>query len=173
MNEPACETPAPGLLQRVLIGRNPKRTLLRAGLTAILLVLVFRYVFIPVRVTGSSMEPTYRDGSLNFINRLAFWLREPRRGDVVSVRTTGISNQYLKRVIGLPGETFAITNGVVFINGEPLVEPYVKYREPWRLAPVKLGPTDYIVIGDNRGMRLEDHMAGVTQRRKLIGTPLL
>ena len=173
MSESVPTTPQPGWLQRVLIGRHPKRTLLRAGITAIALLIVFRFVLIPVRVTGGSMEPTYRDGSVNLINRLVFLLREPRRGDVVSVRTTGISNQYLKRVIGLPGETLSITNGVVFINGRPLDEPYVKFREPWRLAPVQLGLTDFIVIGDNRGMRLEDHTAGVTQRRKLIGKPLL
>jgi signal peptidase I len=173
MNEPVPTTPQPGWLQRVLIGRHPKRTLLRAGLTAIALLIVFRFVLIPVRVTGGSMEPTYRDGSVNLINRLVFWVREPRRGDVVSVRTSGMSNQYLKRVIGVPGENFAITNGLIFINGRPLAEPYVKFREPWNLAPLQLGPADYVVIGDNRGMRLEDHTAGITQRRKLIGKPLL
>jgi len=173
MNETAANPKPPGWLQLVLVGRDPKRTLLRAGLTAIALVLVFRFVLLPVRVTGDSMEPTYRDGSVNLINRLVFRLREPRRGDVVSVRTSGLSNQYLKRVIGLPGETLAITNGQVFINGQPLAEPYVKFREPWNYRPVQLGAAECFVIGDNRGMRMEDHTCGVTQRRKLVGKPLL
>jgi signal peptidase I len=167
-------SPRAGLWQRIVVGRNPRRTLLRALITAAVLFAAFRFVLIPVRVSGASMEPTYHDGSVNLINRLAFLFCEPRRGDVVSVQTSGLSNQYLKRVIALPGETFSMTNGIVFINGEPLSEPYVKYREPWRMAPVKLGPTDYVVMGDNRGQRrLEDHTAGVTQRRKLIGKPLL
>lgn len=173
MTPPTPESRRVSWLQRVLVGRRPKRTLLRAGLTAITLVAVSRFALVPVRVTGSSMEPTYRDRSVNLINLLVFHFREPRRGDVVSVQTSGFSNQYLKRVIGQPGEVFAITNGTVFINGKPLAEPYVKYREPWNLPPRQLGPMDYVVIGDNRGMPLEYHMAGVTQRRKIIGKPLL
>ena len=173
MNEARSDAPTPSLLQRLVVGRNPRRTLLRSLITAGVLVFTFRFVLIPVRVTGTSMEPTYRDRSVNLINRLAFWFREPRQGDVVAVGTSGWSNQYLKRVIAVPGETFSITNGIVFINGRPLPEPYVKYREPWQRAPIQLGPTDYVVIGDNRGQRMEDHTAGVTQRRKLIGKPLL
>jgi signal peptidase I len=165
--------PTPGWLQRVLVGRHPKRTLLRAGITAIVLVCVFRFAFLPVRVMGGSMEPTYRNGGVNLINRLAFIFREPRRGDVVSVRTTGFSHQYLKRIIGLPGETLSIRQGVVAINGQSLPEPYVVYRDAWNYGPIQLGPTEYFVVGDNRGMRMEDHTVGVTQRRKLVGKPLL
>lgn len=170
---PPPPTPAPGWLQLLLVGRHPKRTLLRAGVTAIVLLAVFRFVLLPVRVTGGSMEPTYHDRSFNLINLLVFHLREPRRGDVVSVGTSGRSNLYLKRIIGLPGETLAFRNGLVTINGQPLAEPYVKFRDPWNYGPVQLGATEYFVVGDNRGMPMEDHTGGITQKRKLIGTPVL
>lgn len=173
MSDTTAAPSSSALVRRLLVGRNPKRTLLRAGITAIVLLCVFRFVLIPVRVVGASMEPAYRNGGVNLINRMAFLFREPRRGDVVSVRTTGISHQYLKRIIALPGETIAIRNGLVLINGEPLSEPYVVFRDGWNYGPVQLGMTEYLVIGDNRGMRMEDHTGGITQRGKLVGTPLL
>src|SRR5580698_5639392 len=100
-------------LQILVIGRNPKTTLIRAVILAALCVVIFRGVLLRVRVDGISMTPTYADGSTHFVNRLAYLRHEPQRGDVVGIRLTpqqGLSAphiMYLKRIIGLPGESIS------------------------------------------------------------------
>ena len=158
--------------QRLVFGRNPRRTLIRATLLAGVCFVVFKFVLLPIRVTGSSMEPTYRNRSVNFVNRLSYLWRKPQRGDVVAVRTTGIHIMFLKRVIALPGETIAIEKGTVLINGEALNEPYVKQREPWEVEPVKVEPDHHFVIGDNRGMDQQLHKFGKVETVRLLGKPL-
>ena len=162
----------PSLLQRVLIGRDPKRTLVRAAITAGVAFVVFKYCLIPVRIAGESMTPAYRDRSVNCINRLAYHWRVPRRGDVVAVRTSGIHNMFFKRIIALPGETVSITNGLVHIDGQPLAEPYVKEREAWQLPPRHLEVDEYFLIGDNRGMTQERHTFGVAEAKRIVGKVL-
>ena len=72
------------------------------------------------------MLPTYHDGQINFLNRLAYLRHEPQRGDVVGIRYSGDSILLLKRIVGLPGEEVSFDEGKLFINGKPLEEPYVK-----------------------------------------------
>jgi signal peptidase I len=166
------------LWQRLLIGRNPKLTLLRAALIAVGAYVVFQYILIPVRIAGISMEPTYRNGSINFINRRSYAFSKPERGDVIAVRFSkpgAFSTphvMYFKRIIGLPGETIAITNGTVCIDGRPLDEPYVKRRAPWEEPPEKIAADEYYIIGDNRGMDQDLHEHGRTQAERIIGKVL-
>jgi signal peptidase I len=121
--------------------------------------ILYKFVVIPIRVTGISMAPTYRDGSVNFINRLAYRHSTPQRGDVVGVRlSAGEHIMYMKRVVALPGETIAFYDGVLYINDQPMSEPYLKYNcHCWDMAPVHLGPNWYYVVGDNRSMPQKDH----------------
>jgi len=116
----------PRWLQIVLIGRNPKVTLVRVTVLAVTCFVVFRFILLPARIEGISMLPTYKDRSVNLVNRLAYRWHEPRRGDVVGIRLAGPHVMYMKRIIGLPGETVAFVNGRVLINGEVLDEPYEK-----------------------------------------------
>ncbi len=160
------------LLKRVAVGRNPKRTLIRAAVLAAATLALFKFVLLPVRVSGGSMEPTYRDASIHVVNRLAYVFRQPQRGDAVAVRITGEHVMYLKRIVGLPGETVTIKNGVVHINGQPLNEPYVADRDPWDVAPRTLKPDEYFVIGDNRGMDQRGHIFGRAERERLVGKVL-
>jgi signal peptidase I len=166
------DSSSPPLWQRLIWGRNLTRTLIRAAVLGTLVFLCFRFVILPARITGCSMEPTYHDGKVHFINRLAFVRQKPQRGDVVAVRFSGRSVMLLKRVIGLPGERIAIKDGVVFINGDPLDEPYVKFREPWQLSERKIGDDEYYVIGDNRGMEMANHVFGAAQADRIIGRAL-
>jgi signal peptidase I len=168
----------PGWLRIVLIGRNWKLTLVRLTVFVVTAFVVFRFILLPVRVEGISMLPTCRDGSVNFINRLAYLRRGPQRGDVVGIRLSdpGIlwpSVMYLKRVIGLPGETVAFVNGHVLIDGQTLDEPYEKNGCDWNLPPVKLGPTGYFVVGDNRSMPSEFHTFGKVERDHIVGKAIL
>jgi signal peptidase I len=158
--------------QRVTVGRSPMRTLVRAAALGALCWFTAQYLLLPMWVAGISMEPTYRDGSVNVVNRLPYFWRDPRRGEVVGIKTTGLKVLYLKRVIGLPGETILIAQGVVQVDGQPLAEPYVKDPRPWEWGSRKLGPDEYLVIGDNRTMDQDQHAFGVVKRAKIAGKVL-
>jgi signal peptidase I len=158
--------------RRIVFGRDPKRTLVRIGVLTVLSVLTFGWLLTPTRVRGISMEPSYRDGTLNLVNRVIYRIRSPGRGDVVAIRLAGPHVLYVKRVVGLPTERVAIVNGVVEINGAPLSEPYVAKRAPWNYPEVTVGPREYFVIGDNRSMRMSDHDFGRVEARRILGSLL-
>ena len=155
------ETPPPsGTYQapvwvRFILGRNPGWTLLRILVVILLVLIVFKFVLLPIRVTGHSMWPTFHNGEIKFVNRLAYIREKPERGDIVAVEYTGEGVVLLKRVVGLPGETFQVVQGVVHINGEPIHEPYAFGKIPWEGRPgtsklVTIEPDQYLLYGDNR-----------------------
>lgn len=161
----------------ISFGRSPRLTLIRIVVLVVACFVLFHLILLPVRVSGISMEPTYHNGSVNLINRLAYTWHEPRRGDVVSVRFTGFHDMLFKRIIGLPGETIAFQDGAVLINGQPLDEPYEQQpnQKPghWTLPPRKLGPDEYYVVGDNRSMPSSWHTFGSVERVHIVGKALL
>jgi len=157
----------------LVIGRNPKVTLVRAVVLAVLCVIGYSVSLLHIRVEGISMLPTYQDGSTHFVNRLAYLRHGPQRGDVVGIRLAGYHVMYLKRVIGLPGETVAFLNGKVLIDGEVLDEPYEKLPCDWTRQPEKLGPDEYFVVGDNRSMPIELHTMGKVERDRIVGRAIL
>jgi signal peptidase I len=138
---------------RLVVGRRPLRTLVRAGVVAGVAILLFKVLLIPIRVTGNSMEPTYQNGRVNFLNRYAYVRGAPRRGDVVGVQVEGSRLVLLKRVLGLPGELVAVLDGRVAIDGRILDESYVKGIGQLRSRALRqLGEREYFIIGDNRGV---------------------
>jgi signal peptidase I len=154
---------------RLLLGRSPRRTLLRGTLLAAVAAAVFFWVLLPVRAHGPSMLPTHPPRALLFVNTLSYRWGSPARGDVVAIRMAGRHLVYIKRIVGLPGEAIRIDHGLVLVDDQPLDEPYVKHRGPWSVPPTRLEPDEYYVIGDNRGMSREDHLFGTTRRRRLLG----
>jgi len=178
-------------LRIMVMGRNPKATLVRVAVLVVTSFVVFKFILLHIRVEGISMLPTYPDQSRHFVNRIAYLWREPQRGDVVGIRFSraetnapaGIHQaanwlapphvMLLKRIIGLPGETVAFVNGHAVINGEVLDEPYEKLPCNWNLLPKELGPGEYFVVGDNRSMLREDHTFGRAQRSQIIGKAIL
>ena len=166
----------PGWLQVAVIGRNPKVTLIRAVVLAVLCIFTYRATLLHIRIEGISMMPTYQDGSKHFVNRVAYLWHPPQRGDVVGIRlnphVAHPSILYMKRIIGLPGETVAFVQGRVLIDGNSLDEPYEKYHCDWNLPPVKLGPDQYFVVGDNRSMPSQLHVFGSIDRDQIVGKAL-
>lgn len=134
--------------RRIWFGRDPRRTLGRVAAWAILAQLFFHECLMPIQIIGSSMTPTYRNGAVNLINRMAYTRHRPRRGDVVVLRQDG--ELLLKRIVGLPGETIAIRDGSIEINERPLTDKFARSRVMEDLDPVRLGKNTYFVIGDNR-----------------------
>ena len=165
---------SPSWVQRVLIGRNPKRTLVRIVILVVVSTVVFKFVLQPIRVEGVSMLPTYHDRGINLVNRLAYVFHQPRRGDVVAIRTpAGEHVMYMKRIIGLPGETVAFHRGRLYINGNPMDEPYVRFRGYWDHEPEQVGPDQYYVVGDNRDMPWAYHEKGRPTRDLIVGKVIL
>jgi signal peptidase I len=141
-------TAKPGQWRRILFGEHPVKTLRRVLVWSTTTLLVFHHLLIPIKVTGASMTPTYRDGSVNFINRLSYAAKPPKRGDVVILRDG--EDLILKRVIALPGERVELDRGQFRINGQPLRDRFSMQPVNWDFDPLLLGPNEYFVIGDNR-----------------------
>lgn len=157
-------------LRTLLVGSAPSRTLIRAAVTAVGLLLASRLLVTPLWATGISMAPTITDGQLLLVNRVAYRFGGgPRRGDIVAIRLAGGAAALVKRVVGLPGERVSLQDGVLLVEGEPVVEPYVVKRAPWEVPEVRLGTNEYFVIGDNREMPAHLHDFGSTHRSRIMG----
>ncbi len=116
------------------------------------------------------MEPAYDNSDFNFINRTAYWRKNPARGDVVGVSFTGQRLMLLKRIVGLPGESVAIIDGQIEINGQVLSEPYVQTaKQPWQVPAVHLLDQEYFVVGDNRDTAQADHVFGTVKAERMVG----
>lgn len=128
---------------------------------AILIGLVIKnYLIINSDVPTGSMENTIMAGDRLIGNRLAYWKAEPKRGDIVVFHYPDNEEElYVKRVIGLPGETVAIENGKIYIDGaaEPLAEDYLKEEWVVSTGPYRFEiPEDsYLMLGDNRNNSLD------------------
>ena len=175
-NDPSVR---PHWLQVLTIGRRPRATLVRILVLSAVCFVTFKFVLLPIRVVGISMEPTYHDRRVNCVNRLAYLFHEPQRGDVVAIRFSrpgplaNPSEMLLKRIVGLPGETVAFHAGHVYINGQLLDEPYLKKPCDWEHEAVRCDPDQYYVVGDNRSMPFELHEKGRPERDRIIGKILL
>jgi signal peptidase I len=136
---------------RAIIGRNPLYTIFRALVWAVLLLVLFKVVFLGIRVRGQSMEPNFHDGQIHVINRLAYMRHAPKRGDVVAFRAEEFNALILKRIIGMPGETVSIhRNGEIYINGKHLEEKYPTLGRTTYNGSVILEPNQFFLFGDNR-----------------------
>lgn len=140
--------------------------------TLVLSVVLFvgiNYITARIRVDGSSMEPTLHNGQLILVNRLAYKLGEPERGDVIVFYFPRDPEQeYIKRLIGKPGDTVSIQNGQVLVNDLPLSEPYISaspmYQGEWVIPEGQ-----YFVLGDNRNNSSDSHQWGMVPAEYVIG----
>ena len=149
-----------------------RRLLVRGALVAVLAYLFFGHVCIPMWIHGKSMEPTCQDGTFTFCWCPRFWFREPRIGDIVVVRMAGTRVMLLKRVVAVTGDTVEFRHGTLFVNGRARQEAYVRTPCDWELPPRLVKPGNLYVVGDNRGVPLEAHLFGQTERTRINGGPL-
>lgn len=113
-------------------------------------VVVFLVVFYCIGITkviGHSMDPTLKDGSFLFVNKLSTFISEPSYGDVVIVKEE--DRNIVKRVIGMAGDTVAIKGGVVYVNDEPIAENYVLGTSN-DMEAITVAKGDIFILGDNR-----------------------
>jgi signal peptidase I len=156
-------------LKKVCVGSNWRHTVVRAVILSVFVYGVCTTIFLPVRIQGDSMLPLYETGDYGFINILAYRWGDPQRFDVVAIRMAGRSVMYLKRIIGLPGETVEIRDGAIHVNGEALSEPYLQFKSDWDLEKQSLSGDQYFVVGDNRGMSIRHHTFGKVKRHRILG----
>jgi signal peptidase I len=159
-------------LRRFLLPRIDRRYLLRVAGVAVAAYVVFAHVAVPARIKGGSMDPTYRNGRVNFCFRLRYLFAAPRRGDLVMVKFLRGKAMYLKRVVAVAGDTIAFRKGVLLINGQEVDEPYVVNPCDWNLHPRKVASGRVYVVGDNRSMPIEDHSFGSANLKRVKGAPL-
>jgi signal peptidase I len=157
------------LTRRIIFGPDPRRTLVRVLVLAVISFIAFGWVLIPIRAEGISMLPTFESGSLHLASRVAYSYSKPARGDVIAIKLAGPHVLYVKRIIALPGERIAFSKGQVYVNGAPLDEPYVRNRRLWDVPEVTLTGREYYVVGDNRGMRATDHDFGRVDVSRIVG----
>jgi signal peptidase I len=158
------------------LGRRLLRVLgelLQTALIAFLLFIVVNLITARIRVEGISMEPSLHDGEFVVVNRLTYRWKEPERGDVVVFHfPSDPRRRFIKRVIGLPGETVTIRDGQVLINGFVLEEPYLdeepRYHGEWRIAP-----NEVFVLGDNRNNSSDSQNWGPLDINEIIGKAML
>lgn len=123
-------------------------------------------IFVKTAVAGVSMEPTLMEGQVVIVNKIEYYLKSPRRNDVIVYKQSNREHSYyeIKRVIGLPGETVKIKNGIIYINDEVLKEKVkTETIENAGLAEegIKLDDNEYFVLGDNRNDSEDSRFASV------------
>ncbi|QQG50230.1 MAG: signal peptidase I [Candidatus Berkelbacteria bacterium] len=144
-------------------------------------IVIRTFVFQPFVVEGSSMEGNFHNGEYLFIEKISYKLKVPKRGDVIVFRyPRDVRYNYIKRVIGLPGETIQIKNGHVYVAGELLKEDYLKNDEGTFVDnnrdldyEVTLEKGQYFVMGDNRGHSSDSREWGPLDERFVIGRSAL
>jgi len=169
--------------------------------TVILTILIFflaQSLIQPFRIQGSSMEPTFHTDQLLMVNKAAYfhfdvspWLRlipgvkaegssnwwvfgGPKRGDVVVFEyPRDPSQDYIKRVIGFPGEKIEVRAGVVYVNDQPLVEPYIKDAALSPYGPMVVPDGTFFVLGDNRNGSSDSRAWGFLPIDRIIGKAMI
>jgi signal peptidase I len=150
------------------------RELIETVVLTLVIFLLVRTVVQNFRVEGMSMEPNFHDGQFLLINKLSYRLGEPQRGDVIVFRyPLDPSRDFIKRVIGLPGETVEIRNGQIVINNQPISDPATVNSAAYNLAPITLGPDELFVLGDNRPNSSDSHSWGTLPVDHVIGKVVL
>lgn len=142
---------------------------------ALIIIIPLRlYIFQTYYVKGASMEPNFHNYEYLIIDKLTYHRHDPKRGDIVVLHNPQDPSQsFIKRVIGLPGETVSIQNGKVYINGAQLDEtPYLAEDVQTIMrgdGVIEVPEDSYVVLGDNRKESLDSRYFGAIDRTEIIG----
>lgn len=160
---------------------HPLIEIIRFSLIALIIVVPVRmFIAQPFIVSGASMENTFESGEYLIVDQVSYKLHQPARGDVIIFRyPKDPSKFFIKRVIGLPGDTVTIDGSTVrisnteFPEGFILEEPYIKSMKQGTTLTETLGDREYFVMGDNRDQSSDSRMWGVLQEERIIGRAYL
>ncbi|MCL4466991.1 MAG: signal peptidase I [Chloroflexi bacterium] len=174
--------------------RSTVREVFETIVLTVLIFLLVRAVVQNFKVEGHSMEPTLFDGQYLLINKAIYWevdlsplarffpqavnaeqpkvvlFREPERGDIVVFRAPQSPDRdYIKRVIGVPGDRVEVKGDKVYVNGTALSEPYIVDAPQYDYPPTTVPPDSYFVLGDHRNNSSDSHVWGMVPRDNMVG----
>ena len=174
------------------------REIVEAALLALLVLMVLQLAVRNFKVEGSSMVPALEGGQYlvvdqvsffkfdweRFSRAIPFWtaeavepefaFRAPERGEIIVFHyPVNPDKDFVKRVVGLPGETVAVRNGTVYVDGVGLAEPYLERRDRSNARPLVLGDGEYYVIGDNRPNSNDSRSWGAVPEENIVGRVML
>jgi signal peptidase I len=143
-------------------------------LSALIALVVILFLYQPVKVEGTSMMPALQDQERVFINKFLyrFGIGNVERGDTVVFWFPGDpTKSFIKRIIGLPGDTVEVRGGAVYVNGRLLAEPYVpeEYRDRNSVGPVRVPEGQFFVLGDHRSSSNDSRNWGPVPKESIYG----
>lgn len=162
--------------QKIQQEENPVIEIAKTLATAFVLAIGIRTLVAEARyIPSSSMEPTLEINDRLIIEKISYRFRTPERGDVVvfsptdELKKQNFRDAFIKRVIGLPGDTVEVKGEIVYVNGQALREKYIEESPDYEYGPVKVPSDQYLVLGDNRNNSYDSHYWGFVPRENLIG----
>lgn len=160
---------------------HPLAEIVRFSIIAILIVVPIRmFIAQPFIVSGDSMDNTFASGQYLIVDQVSYYFKKPMRGDVIVFRyPRDPSTFFIKRIIGVPGDTITIEDSRVKIVNEKhpegfiLEEPYIRSMAPEPKIVEKLGDREYFVMGDNRDNSSDSRKWGILREERIIGRALI
>ena len=149
---------------------------IKVVIISVAIVLPIRtYIAQPFIVSGASMEPNFDNGEYLIIDELTYQFRKPQRGEVIVFRYPfNPSSFFIKRIVGLSGESVNIKSNKISIDGKPLAEPYLDSKlETAPEIDITLKDGEYFVLGDNRTHSSDSRFWGALPKNKIMGRALL
>jgi signal peptidase I len=150
--------------------RMVAREIIETVVLTLIIFFLIQTVIKNFRVVGTSMEPNLHDGQYLIIDKISYRLRPPERGEVIVFEPPNRPNDdYVKRIMGLPGDTLEVRNGQIFVNGEPLPENFAPRTGTYNYQPTVLGNDQVFVLGDNRNNSNDSHNWGPLDIDRIVG----
>jgi signal peptidase I len=170
---PEQETPTQSPEEHKPVYKQSREVLIREIVETLLLTLFIFWIVNTVtgrfRIEGSSMLPSLTEGEMVIINKLSYYLDEPERGDIIVLHfPNDRSREFIKRLVGLPGDHIEIADGMVTVNGVILDEPYIN-ESPAYTGSWEVPEGQYFVLGDNRNNSSDSHIWSFLPREDIVG----
>lgn len=146
------------------------RELIETIALTLIIFLVIRFAAQSFRVDGASMQPGLHTDEFVIVDKMSYLFQSPQRGDVIVFHyPLDTSKDFIKRIIGLPGDTIHITSTSVIVDGQTLHEPYISLPSNFENYTWNLGPDQFFVMGDHRDNSLDSRSWGPLDRSFIIG----
>jgi signal peptidase I len=174
LTTPESPTPTP-LLQQ--LWQKWGETIQILVLALALAFVIRTFVAEPRYIPSESMLPTLEVGDRALVEKLSYYTHPPQRGDIVvfipppqlQEQGYGVDQAFIKRVIGLPGDTVAVTHGSVYVNDRLIIEPYIAESPNYAMSPMVVPARQLFVMGDNRNNSNDSHVWGFLPQGNVIG----